>query len=205
MPWLHGLDSARITDEPQAHVADRMSADTEELECATGATHGLELTADVSPSAGMETVLASYAHGIVVLDREHRVVGSTGGYECQGSADEIAALAVGRAFLVPTIALAITHGGHEEQTTELALFRIGFRGRLEPVFTAEVEVRSGEGVRTGAVWLIPNGLLYQRPGGTTGLWIYDAVGGAYLYRGLFEHTDEPPHAEPPPVTSAYGT
>ncbi|MBA3456565.1 MAG: hypothetical protein H0T42_25980 [Deltaproteobacteria bacterium] len=204
MPWLHGLDSVRVTDEPQRHVEDRMAAGYEDLECAAGATHGLVLKADIAPSAGMETILASYARGLVVLDHEDQVIASMDGYPCQGSADEVTSLAVGRAFLVPTIALAITHGGHEERTTELALFRIGFGGRIEPVFTAEVELRTGDNVRTGGVWLIPNGLLYQRPGGKTGLWIYDPVGGAYLYGGPLDETDEPPHAAPPPV-AAYGS
>lgn len=200
MPWLHGLERARITETPQADVADRMPAAFDALECAASATHGLELVADISSSPGVETVLASYAQGALVLDHEGQVIASSPGYPCEGSADAITALAVGRAFLVPTIAIAVTHGGHKEQTTDLALFRLGFRGRIEAVFTAEVEQRQGNSVRRGAVWLIPNGLIYQSPGGRTALWIYDPVGSAYLYRGLLEDTDEPPHAAAPPVT-----
>lgn len=198
MPWLHGLDGAKITSTPKPSAT---SIDELDEGCAAGAFAPFELVADVAPTAGNETVRASFVDGVVVRDREGAVVASASGYNCEGSADEIVALAAGSAHRDSTIALAFTYGGRREQVTALALFRIGFGGKLDPVFTAEVEQRTDERVRRGNVWLFPNGLIYQRPGGRPTIWVFDPVDRAYLYRGPLEETDEPPHVEPPPINS----
>jgi hypothetical protein len=179
IPWLHNLASVRVTDEET--------------------TGRLVLVADAMKGRGHETVVASYTSGILVLDREGQTIGSAPGYTFHGSADEITALAVGTAFGEPTIALAITRGGHREQWTDLALYREDVSGQLDAVFTAEVEHRDGDTVEQGAVWLIPGGLIYRHPEGATALWTFDRVGGVYLYRGGFALREMPPHAEPPPM------
>jgi len=183
-PWLHNLSAVHVTDEPRAGAS--------ELGCSSGASQSLSLVADIVPGRGRETIVASLTDGVVVRDREDQPIGRAPGYDCTGSADEITALATGSAFGAPTIALAITHGGHRVQATELALLRVDARGRLEPVFTAEVEERAGDTVRRGSVWVIPGGLIYRHPRRNTALWTFDPVAGVYLYRGGFDETTAPP-------------
>lgn len=197
MPWLHGLYGAAVTELPDDTVAPRMTMWVEsDAECPAGFYPGMAIEADVAPSPGNETVLASYTQGVLVLDSEGELLASSPGYTCEGTADDAIALAAGSTFLEPTIALVVTSGGRREQITWLALYRVGFGGRLDPVFTASVEEREDEVVRRGDVAFVPGGLLYRRPGGGWSVWIYDPVGRAYMHRGELERSDEPPHVPP---------
>jgi len=184
IPWLHNLGAVHVTAEPRAGASD--------LGCSSGASQTLSLVADIAPRGGTETILASLTDGVVVLDREDQPIGRAPGSDCTGSADEITALAVGTAFGAPTIALAITRGGHNAQSTELALLRMGDRGRLEPVFNGDVELREGDVVHRGSVWVIPGGLIYRYPRRNPTLWTFDPVPGVYLYRGGFDEATERP-------------
>jgi hypothetical protein len=167
--------------------------------CAAGAYAELEADGDVAPNAGDETVIASYADGVTVLDREGVQIASAPGYACEGSADEAETLIIGRAFGAPTIAMVVTSGGRREQMTWLAVFRVGFAGRLDPVFTGTVEERSDDRVRRGEVTFVPDGLIYRRPGSRRlTLWVFDPAARAYTQRGPSELPIDVPHAELPP-------
>ncbi len=112
---------------------------------------GYALTANVANPGGDETILASFAHGVMVYGREGQLLASTPGFSCEGSADELDVLAVGTAFGVPMVAIVAKTGGRREQLTWLGLFRVGANGRLEATFAGAVEQREDGIVRRGAI------------------------------------------------------
>jgi len=195
LPWLHGLTDVKTS------TVGATDLDGEELpeRCGVGALKTVELTAELSPAAGRERILASYARGILVLGQERQVIGEAPGFACSGSADELEVLAVGRAYGVPTLVIVATEGGRNEAATWLGLLRPGLGTSLDATFTAVVEQRVGEEVHRGDVWLLPGGLLYRRPGGPVTYWIFDEAARAYIPFGPIERT-EPPHV--PEVVSA---
>ena len=187
VPWLHGFDervSSTGVDTPGA------PADEPNDGCGVAVTRKIELVADVAPSAGRETIVASFQDGISVFDREEHLVSELPGYPCEGSADELDVIAVGRAYGKPMVAIAATSGGRHETATFIGLFRPG--EKLQPLFTAVVETRSGDTITRGAIYLLPEGLLYQRPGGGFALWRLEDVYVPVL--------PEEPHDEPPLVS-----
>lgn len=187
IPWLHGLADPVSSNLESDEVARRIDTWSEfsdvDPECSTGAYPGIAIEADVAPSPGLETVMVSLSHGIVVTDREGRLVTEAPGYHCEGSADELEAIAAGNAFGAPTIAIAVTAGGHRASSTWVSLFRVDGR-RLDPVFTATVEERFGTTVRRGGIFLLPNALFYQHPRGATTIWTYNADARAYVQPGI---------------------
>jgi len=186
MPWLHGLDDAVSStgiSEPRAPADDVV------FDCGVAASRTIELVADVAPSAGRETIVASYSGGVSVFDREDHLIAETPGYPCEGSADELDVVAFGRAYGEPMLALAATSGGYRETATWVALFRTG--KSLEPVFTGVVETRADAVISRGAIYLFPGGLIHQRPGGRASLWRLDP--GAKIYVPVLP---EEPHDEP---------
>jgi hypothetical protein len=155
--------------------------------CGAGAMTTYEVVADVARSPGPETVTATLTGGLAVYDVEHHLIATAPGYECEGSADEIVALATGSAFGEPTIALAVRQGGHRHDDVTLALFRIGATPRLEPAFTVAIEERDDDDVQRGGVWVLPDGLLYRGPGTRPlTLWHFDPVGRLYTFRGRLD-------------------
>ncbi len=188
MPWLHGLansvGSASQSDEVARRIGSWSGFSDVDPECSTGAYPGIEITADVAPAAGDETILVSLAHGIVVVDREHQLVTESPGYRCSGgSVDELEAIAAGNAYGVPTIAIAATSGGRNEAATWISLFRIGEDRRLDAAFTGVVELRHGTEIERGAVYLLPNALIYRHPSSQPTVWTYNPVARAYLRPG----------------------
>lgn len=187
IPWLHGLADPVGSNVESDEVARRIDTWSEfsdvDPECSTGAYPGIAIEADVAPAPGLETVMVSLAHGIVVTDRDGALVTEAPGYHCEGSADELEAIAAGNAFGAPTIAIAVTSGGHRESSTWVSLFRIDGR-RLDPVFTGTVEERRGTTVQRGAIFLLPNALLYRHPGGTPSIWLYNSDARAYVQPGV---------------------
>lgn len=186
IPWLHGLANPVASDVLSDEVARRIDtwsnfADVD-AECSTGAHPGIAIEADLAPQPGSETILVSLAHGLVVLDREGQLITEAPGYHCDGTADELEAIAAGDAFGAPTLAIAATSGGHAESTTWLSLFRVDGR-RLDPVFTGTVVERHGTEISEGAVYLLPDALLYRHPRGKPSLWIYNRDARAYLQPG----------------------
>jgi hypothetical protein len=188
MPWLHGLTNAVASDRQSDEVARRIDTwsgfSDVDTECSTGAYPGIEITADVAAPAGEETIMVSLAHGIVVVDREQQLVTETPGYHCSGgSVDELEAVAAGDAYGVPTIALAATSGGKRATATWISLFRVAEDRRLDAVFTGTVEQRRGDDVARGAIYLLPNALIYRHPDGQPTVWVYNPVARAYLKPG----------------------
>ena len=187
LPWVHGFSERAASTGVQA---PRAPADEPAEGCGVAATRPIELVADVAPSAGRETIVATYQTGIAVFDREDHLVSELPGYPCQGSADELDALVAGTAYGEPLLAAVATTGGRRETATFVALFRPG--ATLTPLFTAVVETRADEVVKTGGIYLLPDGLLYRRPGGGTALWRLEDVYVPVL--------PETPHDEPPLVS-----
>lgn len=125
---------------------------------------GIELAADIAPAVGTETILASYAQGVVVLDHRGRVLARRAAFTNMGSADELLAIATGDLQPGrPVIAIATQAGGHREQEVWLELDQIGRNGALDVVFSAIVEVHDGRGDAVGAVTIVPGGILYRAP------------------------------------------
>ena len=176
LPWLSGFEPVAVADEPardvQVELAEWQGAADEH--CVASAYGGLRV------AAGDDTVLASYTQGLLVL-RGGQAIARAPGFDCFGSADELVALATGDAELaMPVIAVAATSGGHAENATWLAMYRIGDRGELAPIFTAIVERHAGHQTRTGVVVLFPGGLVYRSPDGGSSLWLYDRDLGRYV-------------------------
>lgn len=189
MPWLFGLDNAISST---GLTSQRSPPEPAGEDCGAGAAREIEIVADVAPARGNENIVATYAGGIAVFDREGGLIAKTPGYSCEGSQDELEVVAVGTAHGRRVLAIAATSGGRRETVTWLSLFHTG--ATLEPVFTAIVEQRADLRVERGWVYLLPGALLYERPGGTPRLWTLDPGSSIYIppYGDL-------PHDEPPLV------
>lgn len=181
LPWLQGFVPAASTDHATAEVVRELAEwQPEDEACVASAYGGLQLSSELQPGAGDDTVLASYTQGIVVLDRDHHAIARAPGFTCRGSADELIGLAAGDAGIAtPVLALAATSGGHNESFTWLTLYRVD-GAQLVPAFTGVVERHEGHTTQTGTILLFPGGLVYRPPGGTTSVWLYDAATGRYV-------------------------
>jgi len=175
VPWLHGLD--RVVSSTGI-VAPHAPPDEIADDCGVAASRPIELVADVAPGAGRETIVASYSSGVTVFDSEDHVVAELPGTPCQGTADELDAVAVGHAYGDTLLVIVATSGGHRETETSLSLVRAG--ATLDPVFTAVVATRTNDRTIDGAIYLFPGGLLYQRPGGELVPWRVDPGSGIYV-------------------------
>jgi hypothetical protein len=179
LPWLHGFASRAETAEPVPEavpdVAGRMARWREaDASCSAAAYGGLSISADVAEPRGAEEVLASFTQGVLVLDARGQLIASATALPCQGSADQVEAIAAGDAHIDrPVIALAVTTGGHRESATWLVLYGVA-GGVLAPLFQGVVEDHRGDRTRTGAVTLLPGALLYRTPSGTQTMWVYSA-------------------------------
>jgi hypothetical protein len=160
LPWLHNFAATAESSVSSAAVVERMTQwRTPDASCSATAYGGLTIMADVAAGRGAEEVLASFTQGVLVLDASGKLLASATAPKCQGSADEIEAIAAGDAHIDgPVIALAVTTGGHRESSTWLVLYRV-IGGVVEPVFSGAVEERVGEQARAGAVTLLPGALL----------------------------------------------
>jgi hypothetical protein len=178
LPWLQGFSPTAATDHGKrrvvAELAEWLPADDR---CTADAYGGLEL------EAGGQRVLASFAQGLVVLDQDRHAVARAPAFTCQGSADELVALAAGDAWIgTPVLAVAATSGGRNESTTWLTLYRAG---DLAPLWTGEVEHHEGSVTTTGVVLLYPGGLVYRSPDGTTQMWRFEPDQRRFINRGEF--------------------
>lgn len=189
-PWLRNLSDVRAVSVGEPLVALAMETESDPS-CAESTEMGLVLVANVAPASGAETILASFAHGVMVYGREGELLAAAQGFTCSGSADEIEVLAAGTAFGLPMIAVTATTGGRREQLTWIGLYRIGLHGRLEAVFTGAVELREDGFVRRGSVTILPGALLVRDPLGGVGFWVMDPVSGVYVPRGGFGGTEDP--------------
>jgi hypothetical protein len=187
LPWLQGFFlAADVSEDTRRDVVEQMSEwRAPDSECIAGSYGGgLRLHADLAAtSPGDETVLASYTQGLVVLDAEHHLLAQAPPLACAGSADELLAIAVGDAQLpTPVVVLAASSGGHAETVTWLTIYRVANSGELQPVFSGEVESHAGHTTRTGLVTIVPGGLVYRDPHGTSSIWLYDSTLGRYVQR-----------------------
>lgn len=174
LPWLHNFspvaEASEATPSVIARMAEWRAADPS---CSATAYGGLGILAEVAPAPGIETVLASFTQGVLVLDAKATLLASAAPLVCQGSADELEALAAGDAGIgEPVIALAAKAGGHRVSATWLVLYRVA-DGVLAPIFAAIVEDHTGDRTRVGEVTLLPGALVYRAPSGGRTLWTYD--------------------------------
>ena len=174
LPWLHGFAPTALADTPSAQIVDRMAHwQQPDPDCPASAYGGLAL------AIGDRTILASYTQGVVVLDREHRLVARLAPLTCAGSADAIDVLAVGDVGIgQPGIVMVVTTGGHRTSTTWLALLRV-HGDRLEPVFAEPVAQTTGPTTQFGDVTVMPGTLIYRAPDGMPAIWSYDRERGVF--------------------------
>ena len=183
LPWLQGFFAPQgSTEQGSRDVLPQLAEWRDESEdCVASAYGGMSLRADVSAAEGQELVLASYTQGVFVFDHDNHLLAQAQGLPCEGSADELVALAAGDAAIgVPLVVLAATAGGRAESVTQLTMYRVGNGGELQPVFSGEVERHEGRTTRTGTITLVPGGLIYRDPSGSLGLWLYSAELGRYV-------------------------
>lgn len=177
LPWVFDFDVLRVASstDPGASLPLDLYGEIDSS-CSPASQGAITLHADIGPPAGVETIVASYAHGIVVFDAEARLVASAPGYPCTGGADEIEAVAVGTAWGKPTIALVVTTGGRREWLTWVGLYRVGGDGRLEATFSGAVESEVDGYVQRGWVVFLPGALLHREPTGEIVLWAWKPQG-----------------------------
>jgi hypothetical protein len=173
LPWLRNFAAAAESAVATPLVVERMTQwRALDTSCSAAGYGGLSIRAEVAGRRGSEEVLASFTQGVLVLDAAGKLLASATAPECQGSADELVAIAAGDAHIDgPVIALALTTGGHRASTTWLVLYRV-IGGVVAPVFSGAVEERLGEQVRRGEVTLLPGALVYQAPSGKRTLFSY---------------------------------
>lgn len=173
VPWLRGFAATATSDDEIPAVSERLGDDS--------GYGGLQVTADVAPGDGVETVLASYGQGVAVVDRTGKLLARAPGFETVGSADDLVALSVGDAGIgTPVIALAVSRGGHRESVTSIVLYAVG-GGRLEQLFEGPVEETDGIDTFTGVISFVPGGLLYRAPRTEAAtVWIFDAGRSRYV-------------------------
>ena len=178
LPWLHGFASTATSD----------------IETPDGE---LQVTADVAPADGVETVRASYQQGVVVVDGAGDVLARAPGFAPAGSADDLVALSVGDAEIgSPVIALAVNRGGHRVSVTSIVLYRVD-HGRLEQLFEGEVEDHDGPETSAGEITFLPEGLVYRAPQARTQtLWTFDPERGRYVERGAVRRVPGMPLGSP---------
>jgi hypothetical protein len=184
VPRLHGLTDLAVSDRGSADATRALGDwDAGDPSCAAGAFSTIDLDADVAPAPGIESVFASYAQGILVVDRDGQPAASLPGYPCSGSADELDLLAAGSAYGDRTLVVMGTSGGHRERTTWVNLFRVGTEPtRLDPVFAGTIEER-GASVRYGSISLLPGALVHRTPAGPAVFYVFDPVARAYVVPG----------------------
>jgi hypothetical protein len=184
LPWLRDFHADAVADAPSREAEARLGGGVREDEgCGAGAEAGFAIIADMAPAPGPETILASYAAGVVVLDGAGRRLAASPPLECRGSRDTIEGIAAVELLDgEPVIALAATAGGRAERTTWL--FFLAPRGEaLVPIFAAPVEEHRGEAALTGEVARLPGGAIrYRSPGGAITRWTYDREAGRFVMR-----------------------
>jgi len=180
LPWLRNFAATAESVAEAPMLEERMAQwRAPDESCSVAGYGGLALLADVAGGRGAEEVLASFTQGVLVLDAAGKLLASATALECQGSADEIVAIAAGDAHIDgPVIALAVTTGGYRASTTWLVLYRV-IGGVVAPVFSGAVEEHVDGRTRSGEVTLLPGALEYRAPSGKRTLWTYSAEQGRY--------------------------
>jgi len=182
---LQGAVVIASSDHASSSAADKLGESAPgDPTCVADAYGGFELAADVSPDPGEEAVLASYAHGVVVLGADGHQIAAAPGFGCSGSQDGLIGLEILKSSQdAPVIAVAVVQGGRRVSTTSLHLFAVGSSRRLVGLFTGDVEQVDGAGTASGGVTLVPGGLIYRHPTSAVALWRYDRGAGRYVDPG----------------------
>lgn len=180
--WLPGFAAVATSPRRIERVEDVLGPGR--ADCPTGDTRAISIAADVAPTPGRETIVASIAHGLVVVDGAHHRI-ATAALDCGGSADSIDAVELGRIDAVgPVIAVLATTGGHRMATTAITLFRVdvGPSGRvtLPRVMSAPIIERDGDATWTGGLDVTEDGLTYRDPDGGITEWTFDRDAGRFV-------------------------
>jgi hypothetical protein len=186
MPWLHGFTPVAVRDISSPAVTQRIanllhvSADDD--------YGGIELRADVTGDAGIETVLVSYRLGLLVVGPNGGVVARASGFDAAGSADDLVSLAIGDGQLgAPVIMLAVQTGGHRESTILLAIYQLENRQALKRLFMAPIEEHRGNETVVGTLTFLPSALAYRAPGArSAAIWLFDPRFQRYVESGTSE-------------------
>lgn len=184
LPWVRGLDHVVVATPAFGGTDDRGAAGRG---CGAEVGSAQTLRAELASTAGTEWLSATYSGGIVVRDVEGRELFRHPGLPCEGSVDQLDAVAVGWVGRQPTIAVVATSGGRRETVTTVFLYRPGLFHHLDPVFTGVVETRADETVARGGIWLDATGLVYRAPNGGPHRYRYDIVGHTYVTTVIPEH------------------
>jgi len=123
---------------------------------------GVEITADVAPNEGRETVRATVAE-VTIRDARGALIATIPAYEPQGSRDEVLGIRISEGYVgAPLIGVTTTVGGHRESTTWLALYSV-HGTQVERLFAAPIEEAEDQSVASGTLLVFPGGLLYRAP------------------------------------------
>lgn len=179
LPWVRGFAPEAITAQPTPRATQRLSQIASAS--AAGDFGALEVRADLDGDARPESVLASYALGVAVVDDRNRVIGRALGFEPAGSADDLLAIAVGDGQLATPLLIVTTQtGGHRISVTTLSLYRLGGRA-LQPLFAEPIETHDGDQTRSGSLLLVRDGLWYRAPDAEVAVqWRFDAASARYV-------------------------
>jgi hypothetical protein len=182
LPWLHGIDDVRLG----TLVAPGRAPDDEQLCSQDDAYNRIELVANVTPHAGRERLIASYADGLQLWQGDGTLLALVPGRECVGSRDEVRALASATIHGEPVLVLVLTAGGRNERTTVVELFRARASGRLDRVFAGVVEQVRGDDIATGTIMLLRRRLVYRAPDGRVTTWRFDEPRRTFVLEDILE-------------------
>jgi len=180
-PWIKGL-SVRTLTETAVRADDWLGPPAPG--CQSGQTSAKMITADVGPAPGREVIVASSAHGVVVLGANGQRIGAVP-FDCGGSADAIVSLAVADLAGQAVIAVVATAGGHDQEETRVELIAVTEHG-VDRLFTGAIEARDGDQVRTGRLDYATDGLVHRAPDGRVQRWRFDPWAHRFTLRGLNE-------------------
>ncbi|HUJ58248.1 MAG TPA: hypothetical protein VLX92_07140 [Kofleriaceae bacterium] len=189
LPWVSGFTTTASGDTESLPAAQRLAAVTGTRdEAGYGA---------IAVSTGSGAILASYHDGVAVLDSNDRLVARAPGFDVEGSADDLVALATGDAKLdAPVIVLAVTRGGHRVSTTSIVVYQVGADEQLDQLFAGAIEERDGDQTRSGSLAFFPHGLMYRPPGGGFQRWTFDPTARKYVHKRQVNRRVEPDRLVP---------
>jgi hypothetical protein len=173
MPWIGGLATTASGDIETPAAAERLR----------GAVHvrdDLGYGAIALPTS-FGTILASAHQGVAVVDANDHLIARAPGFDVEGSADDLVAVAVGDAQLdKPVIVVAITRGGHRASTTSILVYQLGEHARLDQLLAVPIEEHDGDQTFAGSLTFVAQAVLYRSPHGGLEPWAFDASARRYV-------------------------
>jgi hypothetical protein len=186
---LNGFVTTATNTRPtRATISQIRTWRTPDPKCSANTIGAIELTGNVMNEPGPQTVLVSFDH-LVVLDRANALVAAAPtGFRCEGSADQLDAVAIGSMLLDgPVIAIVATSGGEMESMTRVALFQIDRNRALVRLFSGAVFANDGVDHWYGSVTVVPGGIIHRPPGDPPTAWRFDRAAGRYIETGTTSH------------------